>query len=632
MKLISPLRYYLFLFALLTLSALFLRTLFFFYYHINYVDESLPDIAFALIYGMRFDLAASGLLALVFTLPLLVTPTKKLPRMALILAMLAFITPAALQLGDMMYFEDSSRHIGYEIFDVTQDAGSLLVTGLSQHFALFVFGIVYLLVGAWGVNRLKMYFLPAIIWNRAMGWKLPLMLLATLLALRGGWQAVPMEPLHASHVGNQHLTNLALNGVYNTLYESLYLSKQVKPATLPAITNDVRDAALKELYPVFPAPSPSPELSHYNVVVILLESWPAVYMKSYGFDKATTPYFDSLRTKGMTTKGMLAGGHRTTEGMFTTFCSYQNPLGRSVAQSSLQNLTYRCLPEILTQQGYQSAFFQGSYKETSGTGSFARKLGFTASYGKEDIADRTLEENSWGVYDQDLYGFVTQKAETLPQPFILGINTNTTHDIMLPNGVDFIFGNENKLAKKLSVMHFADEALKGFIEPFWRKFPNTIFALVADHTAGVIGTAYENYLLPFVVLVPGTEPKFINIYASQRDIAPTILALLGDPKNHHAPYFTGRSILDSKSRRFADYYANGILGWIEGERGIELNTATGNMSCYAHADIHQPTLRTCDKEDSELKTRALAFTHYSQSLLFRGDTTQFLPLPQKANP
>ena len=108
-------------------------------------------------------------------------------------------------------------------------------------------------------------------------------------------------------------------------------------------------------------------------------------MVSYGYDLKTTPFFDSLIEKSLAPTGVIAGGTRTTEGLYVTLCSQPNPLGTTVAQSSLQNFKYECLPHILKNRGWHTAFFQGTHEDTSGTGAFAQSLGMLDSYAKEHM-------------------------------------------------------------------------------------------------------------------------------------------------------------------------------------------------------------------------------------------------------
>ncbi len=74
--------------------------------------------------------------------------------------------------------------------------------------------------------------------------------------------------------------------------------------------------------------------TQYNIVMIFLESWSSYFM--YRGNEQFTPFFDSIKKKSLTTLEMLANGSRTTEGLFATLCSAQNPLGQTIVNSFLQ--------------------------------------------------------------------------------------------------------------------------------------------------------------------------------------------------------------------------------------------------------------------------------------------------------
>ena len=340
-----------------------------------------------------------------------------------------------------------------------------------------------------------------------------------------------------------------------------------------------------------------------------------------------TPFFDSLATRGITSRGMIAGGHRTTEGIFTTFCSYQNPLGQTLAKSQLGTFTYRSLAQVLREKGWSTSFFQGSRKDTSGTGAFAQRLGFEKSFGKEDIPDgeRRFEKNKWGVYDQDIYSFVVKHLKTMEQPFLAGINTNTTHDLSLPKGASPAFGTDSELNTRMSVLRFADDALMEFISAYEKDpdFGPTLFVLLADHTAGVTGSALAHYLIPFTLFATdGSVPqKRVESFLSQRDIAPTVADLLGG----HVGTFTGVSMLRDVPRR-ADYYHQGVLGWIEGDRLVEINIlAENSVGFYRLTGVLDEKVKVSpDAIHKRMVKEALAFTRRSQGLLFNGESLSFM--------
>lgn len=632
----------------LTLIALGERLLFFAYNTSLMGKLSLPELIHTALWGLRFDFAVAAILSLLaylssyIALRLLSASFLKVFRL---LTYAAAFTLIVLQGADIMYFAEAGRHLGYEIFDFVTDAVALLATALTDHPLTFLLHMALAAAVVWLLSQLfrekEKYIFTA---ERKSRWfhlpelQLFPVLLITVILVRGGFQSVPQSPLSAQAIGDTHKATLALNGAYNALYFA-FSEEHVQPVKLVMADELQQQALIRNLYPADTSVSMvststsmqanSLEHKQYNVVMILLESWSAAYMKSYGFNRDVTPYFGALRTRSLTTYNMLAGGHRTTEGMFAVFCSAQNPLGQTIAQSQLQDFNYHCLPQLLREQGYYTAFFQGTNKNTSGTGVFAQMLGFTDSYGRKDVTHRQYEENSWGVHDPDLYRLVTEKMRAAKQPFFMGINTATTHDITLPSGVKPAFDPGTAEDPMLNTMHFADASLQNFIESVQQDnaIGPTVFVLVADHTSYLSSSNYRMYSVPFAINAPGiVAPRFVDRVASQRDIAPTLLQVLGVDAPAH---FTGKSLLrDDQAPYFADYYHNGALGWVEGEQLLEFPVVDpGNYKCYDYRrDPVQSRSVPC-KGDAEITLQhALAFTATSQNLLFSGHLRDFSAL------
>jgi phosphoglycerol transferase MdoB-like AlkP superfamily enzyme len=359
-----------------------------------------------------------------------------------------------------------------------------------------------------------------------------------------------------------------------------------------------------------------------NVVLFFLESWSGVNLAPYGAAEETTPFYDSILPRSLRPVAAIAGGHRTTEGMFAALVSFQNPLGRSVAKTRLQSFGYDTLIDLFNARGYRSAFFQGTARETSGTGAFAQALGFTESYGKEDVTRRRYGTNSWGVYDQDLYAFVLDTLEGSEKPFIIGINGATTHDNKLPEGVAMRrFSDDPRENGILNALRFADAALGEFVRAVEAKWPDTLFVFFADHCGGVASGTFGNYMIPLAFYGRGIPARRVDAIVSQRDIAPTVVDLvLGDYKQL-APDFSGKSLV-TDTHFFADYYHNGTLGWVEGKHAVEYIPDADRTECYELASL-RPRPVPCPPELTDLTARAVAFTALSQQLLFEGKTTQF---------
>lgn len=611
------LKKYLFIFLSAYLIILTTKLLFLYYLQDRFSAYSMNILLYSLFWGYKFDFAASAIIAFLTTLFDFHKKSFSLIGSSLLVAVF-FI-----QVGDILYFNESSRHIGYEIIDTLTDANSLFMTAYFQHTILtilsFIIGILLFFILLRYLSKLEV---TAI--NKTYFFKKIVLILLTIFFIRGMFQSIPLTPWQSNQIGDSKLATLSLNPVYNILYLLANSKKKLTVLTIPKVDTHTIKKSFSYLYPPKTTPSQLPILKEKpNIVFLFLESWSAVDMKSYGYNKVTTPFFDTLLKKSIRPKAMLAGGHRTTEGIFTTLTSLQNPLGKSVAKTTLQNFKYTSIIDILVKKdNYSSAFFQGSSKETSGTGSLTQSLGFQESYGKRDIKKRIHEENSWGIHDPDLYHFTLNKILTMKKPFVVGINGATTHDDQVPKSIKKIhFTHDKNKNNLLNALHFSDLALKEFTTTIEKKYPNTLFVLFADHCGGVKGSNFENYLIPFALYHKDLKEKFYDVYLSQRDIAPMIYDLIyGDYKESNSS-FSGKSIFSDKSF-FSDYYHNGILGWVEGDYILELNTATNNYKCYEIVDFKDNEIQ-CQEDIIAFKNRALSFTQTSQRLLFSGKTHTF---------
>lgn len=605
----------------LTVCGLLMRCLFAAHYHAVFSALSLPDSLHALFWGWSFDAAVAGVLLLPSVL-FIYLRLRLFPRshsILLIWVLLPVLVLLTAQVGDLMYFDSSGRHVSYEIRELLPQFPALFMTAWHDYreYLLGVVGFSALLIGLGCRLRLSM---PAKRWTSL---ELPLLiwLLMGVLAFRGSLTDTPMSPDKAYALGNELQANLALNGAYSGLF-GILRADHIKPyyRAVPAL----EPAALQDA--VIPLLNRSAVLKRptrkMNVVLMLLESWPAVQMHSFNPEAPlSTPEFDRLRLRGLTTDGLVAGGLRTHEGLYTAVCSAQNPLGGGVPKTELENYTYHCLPKILKENGWSVAMFQGSH--TDPVGPFAQRLGAQYSYGKLDMPKGQLPQNGWGYQDPDLYEFVLSKAEQEQKPFFYMINTTTTHDMVLPPGTPWTLGSDTADKQRLSLLHYADQALGDFIRKWETSaIGPTLFVLMADHTRAIQLPGLPKYLIPFGMFATdgSVSARHLAGIGSQRDIAPTILHELGG----EAPWFSGQA-LQQAAHLEGDYFFSGHLGWTRDERLVEVDmTNPEQMRCFNwRNNVELKVSRPCDKEDEGLRQRVRGFTEYSQQLLFAGKTGEF---------
>ena len=593
------------------------KLVFAFYLRDYFNDYSNLTLVQTVFLGFRFDFAISAIIAFIaglfdFNKTLFIGITSTL-----------LLSVFALQISDIFYFNEASRHIGYEIQDAMTDNISLFMTAYTQHFSLTVSGLIAIPIILTACFFFFKHYFSLVRFTKITLPAKFLLLLISVFFIRGMFNHIPLTPWQASQIGDEKRASISLNASYNILYSLANRNKRIQQIEIKNLGQSDIKTAFKQIYQ-HPRKPLNQHLNKPNVVFLFLESWSAIYLKSYGFKHNTTPYFEQLLKKSIRPKGMLAGGHRTTEGLFTTLTSYQNPLGRSVAESNLQDYQYNSIIDVLNKDGYSSIFFQGTSKETSGTGAFVQKLGFQKSFGKHDVKQRRFEENSWGVYDQDLYQFALQKASQLKSPFVIGINGATTHDQQIPKGIKPLhFSDDATVNNKLNALHFSDVALKEFIEETQARYPNTLFVLLADHCGSIKGNAFENYLIPFALYHKDLKPAYHDVFISQRDVVPSVLDLLYGDYRKVSQNVTGKSLI-SDSNLVADYYHNGILGWVNGNKAIEINIHTEKQQCYdvsTFTAIKETKKIACD--DTTNPKQALSFTQVSQELLVSGQTFKF---------
>lgn len=599
-----------------TTIGLLYRIAFGIYHYPQFSDLSLSDFVWSMTYGIRFDLVTASYFAFLYSLiRLLAWKYPKVKKAGFIFLLLGL---SGVMASDLMYYAESSRHLAYEIRELGQSGLGALYMALTQHTWFMVFHILVqasliILI----IKKLNFtsgtYQLKLKSFTSGFG-----LILLFVLVSRGGIQMIPIKPEFAYQLGNNQMATLALNGAFSALYESIH-ARELKPIPLsfPNKENEYLKLYKNESKKITKA-----NIWKRNIVFVLLEGWSIRNLSSYNGPEQNTPNFDRFKKEGFSTNVMLADGHRTTEGIFSTFCSYPNPLGKTVAQNQLQNREYRCLPEILSSLGWQSAFFQGSLKETSGTGSFAQSIGFKDSFGRMDIRHDDWGLNYWGKHDGDIYSQVLDYIDKSSSPFLIGINTNSTHDQVLPKNWKPKFKTDDKNLERANIINYADSMLGDFAEKLFAKHPDTILVLVADHTSHVGGNIFDEYAIPFAIYGQDIIAQELDTISTQRDISPTLANYLGVPTNM-TEHFTGVDLFYQKEG-FSMIFHQGSFAFSRGNL-FSVASFTDSNSTWSHYQWNKDSkkLEQNNEEVIDNFDSFYNFIHKTQELLFEGRTKEF---------
>ncbi len=355
---------------------------------------------------------------------------------------------------------------------------------------------------------------------------------------------------------NRYLNEIAKNGTYeffsaywrNELpFEQFYLTGEQHKLLLKVrthLSNNPKDFVGDNI--IHKVHSSRPALNH-NVVLIIVESLSADYMAAFGNSENLTPNLDKLAAQSLFFTNLRAIGTRTVYGLAATTLSIPPLPGNSIVRRPDNGNLFN-LGSVFKQHGYTNKFIYGGF------GYFDNMNSFFAANGYQTIDRADLQQdeitfgNIWGVADEDLFNRVLKEndhAYKQNKPFFDVVLTTSNHrPFTYPAGrIDILSPGGRKGGVK-----YTDYAIGKFIDDArthpW--FNNTIFVVIADHTAGSSGKLEldpDKYLIPLLIYAPKTiKPKYITTLSSQIDLAPTLLGLLNFSYDSH---FYGQDMLKS---------------------------------------------------------------------------------------
>jgi phosphoglycerol transferase MdoB-like AlkP superfamily enzyme len=173
--------------------------------------------------------------------------------------------------------------------------------------------------------------------------------------------------------------------------------------------------------------------------------------------------------------------------------------------------------------------------------------------GRDDFKDPIFIDPTWGVSDQDMFNRALEELDRMPadRPFYAILQTLSNHTpYALPEKlpVEAVTGF-GKLDQHLTAQRYSDWALGQFfshaVDSPWYK--DTLFVIVGDHGFAINRQLAEIDLLrfrvPLLLLGPGIRETYGAInhtVATQTDVVPTVVGLLGKPFVHQC---WGRNLL-----------------------------------------------------------------------------------------
>lgn len=405
----------------------------------------------------------------------------------------------------------------------------------------------------------------------------PVVVLAVFMAIRSTTDHRPANPAMFALTSDALVNSLILNSPWSVAF-AIYNLKHEADAdegygTMAAadVLDEVRSSPwlasanfTSEQYPTLHYQSPSvARAKPLNLVIILEESLGATFVESLG-GRPMTPNLEALREQGWWFENLYATGTRSVRGIEAVVAGYLPSPARSVVKLSLSQTGFFTLGRLLSDQGYDTGFIYGGEAHFDNMRSFFSGNGFGHIVDQYDFQD-PIFAGSWGVSDEDLFERTHQELTRLDadgQPFFRLVFSSSNHSpYEFPDGRVTLVDDEKNTVN--NAVRYADHALGKFIREarssdYW---DNTLFLIVADHDSRVYGddlVPVKNFRIPGLIMGADVEPRRVQTLASQVDLGPTLLSLMGIAGEHP---MIGRDLTrDAEGpgramMQFNDYYA-----------------------------------------------------------------------------
>ncbi|HKX55323.1 MAG TPA: sulfatase-like hydrolase/transferase [Xanthomonadales bacterium] len=305
------------------------------------------------------------------------------------------------------------------------------------------------------------------------------------------------------------------------------------------------------------------------VIVVIIESWSAWHSKLFGGYENWTPELDAAASSGLRFDNFHSIGFATVNGLVGILAGLQiwSPFlhwFEAPPFSSAWNVE-PTLPQVFNAAGYHSAFLTSGPAGLYRKDEWMRNLGFAEVEGNEHPFYSELPRYAFNsATDQALYQRALQWQETATAPYLLVLETVTTHQ-------PYADPESGQLSLELA-MKYADRAFGKFLRTLRASgyFEQGILLVASDHRSMTPIPAHELEL--FGSTVDSRVPAFVlgrefsansksNRVHSQSDLLPTLQLWLNgwaELRPQQSPMFTADgSVLNASSGLECAYHIRG---------------------------------------------------------------------------
>lgn len=277
-----------------------------------------------------------------------------------------------------------------------------------------------------------------------------------------------------------------------------------------------------------------------NLVVITLESQRSATTLPET-SQPVTPVLDALAAESLTPSRGYSLLPHTSKALTAIHCGITPPPDHENTEADQGSLPLPCLPELLGEQGYSTAFFQSATENFERRRLTAANLGFDHFTSVDTMSKAGFfKANYFGYEDDIMLEPARQWLDSVgDSPFMLSMLTVTGHHDYKLEGYEVIdFVDDPLLNAYLNSIHYQD-AFVGHVIDLFKEiglYDDTVFVVVGDHGEGFgehrvfqhDNTIYEEGIrIPYLILDPRAEGVRLDEPANQLAILPTAVDMIG---------------------------------------------------------------------------------------------------------
>jgi phosphoglycerol transferase MdoB-like AlkP superfamily enzyme len=507
----------------------------------------LGDFPMLLFIGFRVDIISLGFM---LSVPVLLWPLLGFTRCAaawwrisrfwvgvifLVALTLEFITPSY-----MAEYEARPNHLAVEYL---RDWDSILPMLWSGFRLPLILGVGALVFGVFSLVAWLRRPTPAARGSLVLLMLWPILLVTNVYMIRNSVDHRPANPAMFARWNDQLLNQIALNSSYSFGY-AVYAQRHERSAGdvyghlseevfRNALRQDPRFATAPESQPTLHRLQPTEVRSQpLNLIVVVEESLGADFSARLG-GRGLTPELDRWAERGIWFEQLYATGTRSARGLEAIVAGFPPTPAPAVLKREGAQEGVATLASVLNALEYRSRFIYG------GAAHFDNMRGFFLGNGFDTVIERRdyptpRHAGSWGVSDEDLFDRALEETDAASERgeryFHLVFSSSHHEPFDIPAGR--LSPDVDAPRTQAGAVRYADYALGRFLDSASQRpwYADTLILIVADHDVRVYGDEViplRRFQVPGLIVGADVSARSVQSLASQIDLAPTLLSLMG---------------------------------------------------------------------------------------------------------